>query len=484
MEFSSKFYKFIVVLGICVSILSLSTALSVSIVENVPMIILLYAHTLIGIFSTLISIAIFISSWFIFYNYKSHSIYFIGLLFLAISVLDIFYTFSYTFGLGFWFWTISRFLGSVGIFLFILKPKLFHFNTRYRSVSILAIVLVGYVGFIVALQELHSFFYNEEYGITSWFIFMAVIIIFFYLLSIVLLIKGIVPKLDTQKIKLVCGLTFLLIGVLFFIVSPTEFSYLHSIIGEAFKSVGYTYLYTSILIPGITELAKGKETAELRLLKLQKEISNQILQAQEEERTLLSRELHDGVGQSLYSVIMTLNAISREESTSKKDEMLKTAKQLVNDSLLEVKELAHSLRPSILDDFGFISAIKSYIKKYKEIYKMEVQLNTNQHNERLHPAIETALFRICQEALTNCAKHAKATQVTITIDINQTEAIIKIQDNGVGFELQRVKDTPTKGIGLLSIRERAEGLGGNAHIKTDLKHGTLIEVRIPQKNNV
>jgi len=198
----------------------------------------------------------------------------------------------------------------------------------------------------------------------------------------------------------------------------------------------------------------------------------------------LSRELHDGVGQSLYSVIMTLNAISREESTGKKAEMLKTAKQLVNDSLLEVKELAHSLRPSILDDFGFISAIKSYVKKYKEVYKIEVQLNTNQNNERLHPAIETALFRICQEALTNCAKHAKANKVTITIDINPTEAIIKIQDNGVGFELQRVNDTPMKGIGLLSIRERAEGLGGKAYIKTDLEHGTLIEVRIPQKNNI
>lgn len=443
---------------------------------------MLYSHTLIGIFSTLISISIFISAFFIFHDFKRHSIFFLGLIFFLISVLDILFTFSSTFSIGVWFWSISRVVGSVGIFLFVIQPNMFHFKTRYIPLIILSIGLVASSGFIIFHQDIHTVFYNEKNGITQWFIYITGISIFFYFLSIIVLNRKISIKRTTQDIRLTIAIIFQLIGMLFFIYSTREFSYLNSIVGEALKAIGYTYLYSTILVPKISEIVEGKKNAELRLLELQKELSNQILQVQEEERTLLSRDLHDGVGQSLYSVIITLNAVIHEKSIDKKDDMLLNAKQLVNDALTEVRDLAHSLRPSILDDFGFIAALKAYIKKYMEIHRIQVELDVNEIEERLHPDIETALFRICQEALINCAKHSNSNRIIISIDISKTEAVINIQDNGRGFELQRIKGSPIQGIGLLSIKERAERLGGEAFIHTNEMQGTTVHVRIPHEN--
>src|SRR5690625_3414331 len=172
-----------------------------------------------------------------------------------------------------------------------------------------------------------------------------------------------------------------------------------------------------------------------KLDETKKSYSKKLLAVQEEERKRLSRELHDGIGQSLYSILILLNIIDKELH-GEKSENLQKAKEITSNTMKDISRMARTLRPSMLDDLGFILALKSHIKDYQKLTKIQVNLEIKGTTKRLHPEYETALFRVCQEALTNIQKHSDASVINISIHFLKQEIKLFIQDNGEGFSIE------------------------------------------------
>ena len=214
--------------------------------------------------------------------------------------------------------------------------------------------------------------------------------------------------------------------------------------------------------------------------KVQKIITEKIMSAQEEERKKVARELHDGIGQAVYSIYISLQAFKSEALTEKCGEHISELEVITMQTMQEIKEVALSLRPSVLDDLGFIPALRSYIERFKKTYKINVQLTINGAIRRHNNVVETALYRIVQETLTNAAKYSETEIITIDLRDNSTELTIHIIDYGKGFDVNK-QLLLHNSIGLYSISERAQQVGGQAIINSILGRGTSVLITIPNE---
>ncbi|MFN3930077.1 MAG: sensor histidine kinase, partial [Thermoflexus sp.] len=200
------------------------------------------------------------------------------------------------------------------------------------------------------------------------------------------------------------------------------------------------------------------------------------MRAQEEERLRIARELHDGIGQSLSALVFGLNTISvaLHQAPEEVPRLLNRLKVSVSDTIKELQDMIYDLRPTLLDDLGLAQALRWYARERLESRGVRVIYEIPDSIPRLPSEIETALFRIGQEAITNICKHAEATEVRIQLWVEKGWAAMEIADNGVGFcwpELQ-VENGPRRGWGLLGMQERAILLGGELRIDT-APHTTL-----------
>ena len=215
------------------------------------------------------------------------------------------------------------------------------------------------------------------------------------------------------------------------------------------------------------------EEAEHRM----RELSQQLVATQEEERKKLSRELHDHVGQVLTALRMELGSIDRLRAPS--DAALARAvaesRQLVDNMVRTVRDLALGLRPSMLDDFGLQPALEWHARDFTRRFGLPVDLSVTGDMSRLSEAHATCVYRVVQEALTNCARHSSATQVRISVAGGQAQLSVAIVDNGVGIPPHGRKT----GLGLRGIEERVRDLGGTADIHSTAGVGTSLTIRIP-----
>jgi signal transduction histidine kinase len=224
------------------------------------------------------------------------------------------------------------------------------------------------------------------------------------------------------------------------------------------------------------EEAKQKEQLRGQLL-------SSVITAQEEERKRISRELHDEYGQTLTGVIMSMESledvISPGESRLK--EKLGNAKSLVIRALEDIRRLTLDLRPSALDDLGLITAIRAYAQRHLESAGIEAKFESKGLSQRLAPAVETALFRIIQEAINNIVKHAEARNVRIQLSANGGKITVIVEDDGRGFDVDAVLKSRvgTQSLGLLGIQERTVLLGGTFTIKSEVGQGTQLKVEVP-----
>ena len=210
-----------------------------------------------------------------------------------------------------------------------------------------------------------------------------------------------------------------------------------------------------------------------------------IINAQEEERKRISRELHDESGQILTAAIMNIESI--ENLVSSKEHLLKEkiagVKGMLVRTLEDLRRLTHDLRPMALDDLGLASAIRAYAKNRLEPMNIQVKMETRgmSTGRRLSPPIETAIFRIIQEATTNIIKHAEAHKVEIQLTIENDIIKATVEDDGKGFEADPVFGSEPKRqpLGLLGIKERVALLGGTFSVRSRLRHGTRLTVEIP-----
>ena len=206
-------------------------------------------------------------------------------------------------------------------------------------------------------------------------------------------------------------------------------------------------------------------------------LSNRLMSVQEDERRRISRELHDGVGQELTAVVSHLWLLERRLPAG--DDELKgqvsEVRGLAAKTLAEIRELSQLLRPSLLDDWGLVPSLEAQVSNFKTHQEIDVMLDATELPDRLPPELETAVYRIVQEALTNVAKHAKATTVRVALRHNAHELYLDVTDNGVGY--RRKDDGNKPGLGLLSIRERVRALGGRVTMTSE--RGAHLSVVLP-----
>lgn len=216
---------------------------------------------------------------------------------------------------------------------------------------------------------------------------------------------------------------------------------------------------------------------ELRLL------SRRLLSVQEEERKRISRELHDVVAQALTGINLRLGSLKTRTTANAKElhEKIATTQRLVEKSVEIVHRFARDLRPTVLDDLGLIPALQSYLKAHREGTGMEADLTAFAGVEKLDGGVKTVLYRIVQESLSNAARHAKATCVTIKISARAGKVCMSIHDNGKGFNMARIAAAKSGiHLGLLGMRERVEMVGGTFHVDSALGKQTTVRVEIPQ----
>jgi len=209
---------------------------------------------------------------------------------------------------------------------------------------------------------------------------------------------------------------------------------------------------------------------------VQRDALRRAVQAQEAERRRLARELHDETGQALTSMLLGLAAVERAETADEARVAAGALRGLVVETLQNVRRLAVELRPSALDDFGLEPALRRLGQSVKESGALDVQVETRLGSERLLPEVETAVYRIVQEALTNVVKHAAAARVSIVVTRTPEKVALIIEDDGSGFDPSAAR---TAGLGLLGMRERVQLLDGSLTIETTPGSGTTLAVELP-----
>ncbi len=211
-----------------------------------------------------------------------------------------------------------------------------------------------------------------------------------------------------------------------------------------------------------------------------------ILHVQEEERTRISRELHDEVGSHLTAINLKLGILQRDgaaEAAALLSKKVADIGGLLVGAMDTVQKFARELRPTMLDELGLLPALRSYLKEYAERTGLPVRFRGCNGVEHLNFDQRTALFRIAQESLTNVAKHARASQVEVTLRPVENGIQMRIKDNGKGFEVDHQERSATgrKRLGLLGMRERVRMINGRFTVKSGPGRGTIVGVEIPFK---
>lgn len=222
-----------------------------------------------------------------------------------------------------------------------------------------------------------------------------------------------------------------------------------------------------------------------RLQEQLRHLSRQILSAQEEERSKISRELHDVVAQVLTGISVQLATLKTETTVSTKGLTRNIARtqKLVEKSVDIVHQFARELRPAVLDDLGLIPALHSFLKGFSKRTGIRVSLTASAGVESLDTSQRTVLYRVAQEALTNVGRHAKASQVEANLQRLPDAVRLQIRDDGKSFEVERVlRAKRNRRLGLLGMRERVEMVGGQFRVESAPGSGTTIHAQIPLGN--
>ncbi|MCA1644607.1 MAG: histidine kinase [Chloroflexi bacterium] len=217
-------------------------------------------------------------------------------------------------------------------------------------------------------------------------------------------------------------------------------------------------------------------------------LAAQVIMAQEEERRRVARELHDEAGQALTAVVIGLERglasmpeVYASDLPVQPRQLISNLRDLAAQTLDEVRKLALELRPSVLDDLGLVAALRQYVRSTEERSGLAAQLaivGWDEGDPRLPPEVETALFRIAQEALTNTIRHARATAVQVRLRRAAGAVSLEVRDNGVGMAAIPAREAGEH-LGMFGMRERAHLLGGQFHAVPVSPSGTLVQVSIP-----
>ncbi|GAB4400550.1 MAG: HAMP domain-containing protein [Anaerolineales bacterium] len=210
---------------------------------------------------------------------------------------------------------------------------------------------------------------------------------------------------------------------------------------------------------------------------LRRQLLEKVIRAQEDERSRIARELHDSTSQNLTSLMVGLKNLQTTSENHMIAQQVENLRLIAAKTLEEVHEISSRLRPRILDDIGLSAAIEKLTHEWQARYKIPVDLLIHGVSQRLPGEIETALYRIVQESLTNVARHARAHSVSVLIERRGNLILAIIEDDGGGFD--PAQSFGDRHLGVAGMRERAELLGGKLTIESQIGSGTSIHVQIP-----
>ena len=205
------------------------------------------------------------------------------------------------------------------------------------------------------------------------------------------------------------------------------------------------------------------------------------MRAQEDERRRLARDLHDEVNQALTAILLRLEALAQDTPPERVDEVAEL-KRLVNQAMEELLTLARQLRPSALDDHGLVPAVEAQLKRFSARTGIEVLMSTEGDPNELPEVMQTAIFRVAQEALANVARHAGATVVEVELDEEDGRGELRVRDDGAGFDPGAIAragtEGPGAGLGLGGMAERARLVGGELDVRSAPGGGTSVTLRV------
>ncbi|HSU28180.1 MAG TPA: PAS domain S-box protein [Chitinophagaceae bacterium] len=246
---------------------------------------------------------------------------------------------------------------------------------------------------------------------------------------------------------------------------------------------GHDIIYNGIparlvLANDVTE----KLEAEQKLKHSFKEIrmlTEHLQQIREQERTNIAREIHDELGQQLTVLKMDASWLTKKLSSSDESirEKLKDLMQLLDGTVRSVRRISAELRPSLLDDLGLVAAIEWHLQEFEKRSGILIQFQVEEPDMPVPDELKTGLYRIFQESLTNVARHANATEVTVILASHGGNIVLSIEDNGGGFD--RLKASGKKTLGILGMEERTSMMGGNYKITSSPGKGTIVTVSVP-----
>jgi len=219
-------------------------------------------------------------------------------------------------------------------------------------------------------------------------------------------------------------------------------------------------------------------------------LSQRLISASEEERKRMSQDLHDHFGQMLTGLQFSMQTLKKSlpENTNQQKSQIDDIVRIISQLGNELRDVSYRLRPTMLDEMGLISALRSLISEFRAIKKeveiVESFVYDEQTVRMLDQEIEVAVYRICQEALNNIVKYSCATEVILNFEQQTDRIFLSIIDNGIGLDPDRVfngKRGPDHGIGVLGMRERVEALDGTFFLYSTLGEGVEIDIDLPVK---
>ena len=246
----------------------------------------------------------------------------------------------------------------------------------------------------------------------------------------------------------------------------------------AILSVAVATVVATVLCALALQIHELKSTdSKLRLL------TKRVIDTQDEERSRVSRELHDGVNQRLVAVKYSLEearqAASNSYPTTK--QLIKTSESHIDDTIVEVRRMSRDLHPSILDDLGLMVAVDSLVEQFVQRTNINVELVKVPFKNLLDKSAKTALYRVTQEALTNIERHSKATHIKVLFELNADRFKLTISDNGIGFKEAIPNTSEEQGLGLRNMSERISYFKGVFSVNSN-GQGTTIEAEIPRSS--
>jgi signal transduction histidine kinase len=218
----------------------------------------------------------------------------------------------------------------------------------------------------------------------------------------------------------------------------------------------------------------------------QKIRTSAIIEAQENERRRISRELHDGLGQLLSAAKLNFGMIDLLQGNDKEksNDLIKQIDGIISKAIVEARRISHDLRPTTLDDFGLVPSLRILSQEFSKLTNIKIKFQVSQLTERINSKAEIAIYRIVQESFNNILKYAKATSVTLDLFRKENRVYVIVKDNGIGFDMEEISQNRQSGggLGLINMRERAELVGGKLNINSALGKGTEVIVEINLDN--